>query len=315
MTTADQARDRHWPGARPGRETPLLPEGSIAGRSLLIVVAIMTYLASITAGTVELIASSASIWRADIARELTIQVRPRGTRDLEADLARAAALARATPGIEEARPQSREEAEKLLEPWLGSGLDLAELPMPRLVVVRIAGGTPPDLAALRRQLAADVPTASLDDHRLWIGRLGAMAATLVVIGAVVLLLVLTATGVAIAFATRGAMSGNKQIIEVLNLVGASDGFIAREFQKHFLRLGLKGGTIGASFAMGSFALAGLAAGNMANTPGGDQVDALFGTFAMGVRGYAAIVAIALLVAAITAIVSRRTVFRNLRGLD
>ncbi len=142
-----------------------------------------------------------------------------------------------------------------------------------------------------------------------------MASAMVVVGLVIMLLVLVATALAIGFATRGAMAGNRQIIEVLDLVGATDGFIAREFQKHFLRLGLRGGALGAAAAMLAFWLAGFAAGRMADTPGGDQVEALFGTFALGLRGYLAVVAIALIVAATTAVVSRFTVFRNLRGLD
>ena len=40
------------------------------------------------------------------------------------------------------------------------------------------------------------------------------------------------------------MAGNREIIEVLHFVGASDAFIAREFQSHFRRLGLRGAIIG-----------------------------------------------------------------------
>ncbi len=296
-----------------GGEKPLLAAGSIAGRSLVIVVAIMTFLASMTAGTVELVASASSSWRADIAREATIQVRPRPGRDVEQDAAARPQLARQTPGVGEVRLYGKRESEKLLEPWLGAGLDIGELPVPRLIELRLDGR--PDFALLRRQLAEQAPSASLDDHRLWVQRLGAMASAMVVIGLVIMLLVLVATALAIGFATRGAMAGNRQIIEVLDLVGASDSFIAREFQKHFLRLGLRGGALGAAAAMLAFWLAGFAAGRMADTPGGDQVEALFGTFALGLRGYLAVVAIALIVAATTAVVSRFTVFRNLRGLD
>jgi len=294
-------------------EKPLLAAGSIAGRALVIVVAIMTFLASMTAGAVELVASASVSWRGDISREATIQVRPRPGRDVEQDAARAAQIARTTAGVGEVRLYGRRESEKLLEPWLGAGLDIGELPVPRLIELKVAGI--PDFGALRRQLAEQVPGASLDDHRIWVQRLGAMASAMVAIGLVVMMLVLVATALAIAFATRGAMAGNRHIIEVLNLVGASDGFIAREFQKHFLRLGLKGGALGGAAAMLAFWIAGAAAARLAETPGGDQVEALFGTFALGLRGYLAVVAIALVVAVTTAIVSRLTVFRNLRGLD
>jgi cell division transport system permease protein len=304
--------DLQGPGP-PRRETALLAEGSIAGRSLVIVVAIMTFLAAMTAGTVELIASASSSWRADISREVTIQVRPRPGRDIERDVLRAAELVRASPGVAEVKINSKAESERLLEPWLGAGLDISELPVPRLIEVRVSGQ--PDFQALRRQLQEQAPSASLDDHRIWVQRLGAMASAMVGVGIVIMLLVLVATGLAIAFATRGAMAGNRHIIEVLNLVGASDGFIAGEFQRHFLRLGLRGGAIGGLGAMLVFWLAGFTAARWRATPGGDQLDALFGTFALGFRGYAAVVAIALVIAVTTAVVSRLTVHRNLRGLD
>jgi cell division transport system permease protein len=297
------------------RETALLPAGSIAGRALIIVIAIMTFLASITAGSVELVASAASGWRSDVAREVTIQVRPAGARNIDGDITRAAALATATPGVASVRTFSRQESDRLLEPFLGSGLDLSELPIPRLIVLQLARDGRTDLAGLRQSLAREVPNALLDDHRLWLSRLATMAGSLVAMGIVIMLLVLTATALAIAFATRGAMAGNRAIIEVLNLVGATDAFIAREFQKHFLRLGLKGGAIGGLLAVALFWLAARFQRGMAATPGGDQIEALFGTFDLGLRGYAAMIAIAFVVALTAAVVSRQTVYRNLRGLD
>jgi cell division transport system permease protein len=300
-------------GKPKNRETSLLAAGSIAGRSLVIVVAIMTFLASMTAGTVELVASASSNWRADIARESTIQVRPRTGRNVEADVARVVELAKANPGIESVRVYTKGESERLLEPWLGTGLDISELPVPRLIELKVRGV--PDFSNLRRQLAAEIPSATLDDHRLWIQRLGAMANAMVIVGILIMMLVLIATALAIAFATRGAMAGNRHIIEVLNLVGASDVFIAKEFQKHFLRLGLKGGAIGGGCAMLAFWLASRLAERWNATPGGDQIEALFGTFALGFRGYLAVTVIAIIVAITTAVVSRVTVYRNLRGLD
>ena len=72
------------------------------------------------------------------------------------------------------------------------------------------------------------------------------------------MLVLAATVLSVTFATKGAMAANRPIVEVLHLIGAKDGFIAGEFQRHFLLLGIKGGAIGGGLAMALFALAGLA---------------------------------------------------------
>src|SRR5262249_12225574 len=150
---------------------------------------------------------------------------------------------------------------------------LGELPVPRLIVVRIASGESPDLVALRRQLT-DIPGATLDDHRGYIERMRAMARSTVAIGICVLALVVVAAMRSVMFATRGAMAANRQIIEVLHVVGAKHAFIAAEFQRHFLLVGLKGGAIGGCIAMLVFAFIGLISDWLVAAP--SDTTALFG---------------------------------------
>jgi cell division transport system permease protein len=135
------------------------------------------------------------------------------------------------------------------------------------------------------------------------------------VAVVIFVLVLSAMGLAVGFATRGAMAGNQEIVGVLHFVGAEDRFIAREFQRHFLRLGLRGGAIGGGGAMLAFAGAGLLEHWLAQTPGGDQLHALFGTFTLGYSGYLAIVAIGLGIAVLTGAVSRSIVYRHLQAYE
>ncbi len=299
----------------PHFDSALVPRNSISGRALVAVVAIMTFLASITTGAVILVGSAASEWQSDVAREVTIQVIPALGRDMDATVQKAAALARGFPGIGNVQPYSKEQSNKLLEPWLGSGLSLDELPVPRLIVVRIAPGAAPDISQLRRNLAEQVPGAVLDDHRGWIERMRAMAGTAVVAGIFILILVVTATMLSVTFATRGAMATNKPVIEVLHFVGAKNGFIAGHFQRHFLLLGLQGGALGGGIALLLFALAGVFSRWFAGSAASEQTSALFGSFAIGVSGYAAVLAQIVLIAVVTAVTSRHTVNRTLEAID
>src|ERR1700691_2113674 len=127
----------------------IVPSDSIAGRSLTAVVAILTFLAALTAGAVTMVVGSASDWQSEVGREVTIQVRPVSGRDVEADVRAAIAVAQGTPGVAEVRAYTKEESEALVEPWLGSGLALNELPIPRMIVVKLASGVTPDFAAMR----------------------------------------------------------------------------------------------------------------------------------------------------------------------
>jgi cell division transport system permease protein len=298
----------------PRFETPIVPRNSISGRALIAVVAIMTFLASLTVGAVLLINRSAESWRSDVTREVTIQVRPTPNRNVDQDVDRAVALAKGVGGIADVRAMSKDESAKLLEPFLGAGLKLDELPVPRMIVVTLGSGAP-DLDQLRRALATDVPSASLDDHRGWAGRMRAMANSVVAVGFVILALMLAATILSVSFATRGAMATNRPVIEVMHFIGARNGFIAGHFQRHFLVLGLQGGLVGGGAAVVLFLLAELVGRWLGGSAAGEQTSALFGTFSIGLFGYGAMIAVIVVIALVTAFTSRHTVNRTLEAID
>ena len=295
--------------------SPIVPRASIAGRALVAVVAIMTFLASITTGTVLLVSASAAEWQSEVASEITVQVRPVPGRDLDRDAAAVTQAVRAQPGIVEVRPFTKEESSKLLEPWLGTGLSLDDLPVPRVIIARVQPGSTLDLAALRRAVTLVAPTASVDDHRAWIERMRSMTGATLFAGIGILALVIVATIISVSFATRGAMAANRPIVEVLHFVGAGDRYIANRFLRHFLRLGLEGGVIGGGIAMLGFGFSESIASWFSGTPVGDQFAALLGTFSLRPSGYLALAAQAVLIAAITAWASRRTLFATLDEID
>lgn len=296
------------------REVPLVPAASIAGRALVTVIAIMTFLAALTACTAMFIADAAEGWTHSIAREMTIQVSPVDGRNLDTETTRAANVARGFPGISEVKPFTKAQSEALLQPWLGSGLDLSQLPVPRLIVLKLDSGKPLDLVALRKALNDKIAGASLDDHHFWLRRLAIMADTVVVVAGIIFVLVLIAMVLAVGFATRGAMAGNREIIEVLHFVGAADGYISRQFQRHFFRLGLRGGVLGGILAILVLFLSGAVSAWLRGTAGGTQAQVMFGSFELGLKGYVAIAVIAGAIAVTTGVVSRVIVFRHLRKL-
>src|SRR6202047_234121 len=189
----DLGHERPQVPARARNLSPIVPRASIAGRALVAVVAIMTSLASITTGTVLLVSASAAEWQSEVASEITIQVRPVAGRDLDRDAAAVTEAMRAQAGIVEIRPFTKAESAKLLEPWLGSGLSLDDLPVPRVIVARGQAGTALDLAGLRKAVTQVAPSASVDDHRAWIERMRSMTGATVLAGIGILALGIVAT--------------------------------------------------------------------------------------------------------------------------
>jgi len=292
----------------------IVPERSVAGHTLLLMITIMSFLSAVTLGGVVLVQKSAIAWSADVGREVTIQIQPVADEVMDSNLRTAVTLAETTPGVASARALSIEESQALLEPWLGEGLDLSSIEIPRLVVVQLADPANADIESLERNLAT-INGASLDTHAAWRQQLNTMAGTLVLSGLLVLVLIGAATVLAIIFATRGAMATNREIVDVLHYIGASNKFIAGEFQGRFLSIGLQGGLLGAVATLLFFAAIGAAAGNMLSSEAGAQVGVLFGRFALGVDGLIWVVAVVPVIAALTAITSRMTVRRFLSEMS
>ena len=140
---------------------------------------------------------------------------------------------------------------------------------------------------------------------------GPRAGLLVAIGIGVLVLVLAATVLSVVFATRAAMAGARDVVEVLHYVGAEHGFIAGEFQRHFLMVGLRGGAIGGGAALAMFLALLVNFSLRDDTPEADQIHALFGAFTMGPAGYLGAFGVVFMIAILTAGTSRLTVRRFL----
>src|SRR3954466_6575151 len=178
----DLGQERPQVPARARNAAPIVPRGSIAGRALVAVVAIMTFLASITSGAVLLVSASAAEWQSEVASEITIQVKPAAGRDLERDTQAVAESVRGQSGIVDVQPFSKEQSAQLLEPWLGTGLSMDDLPVPRVIVARVTPGTALDIVGLRARVAQAAPTASVDDHRAWVERMRSMTSAVVFAG-------------------------------------------------------------------------------------------------------------------------------------
>ncbi|OBZ95456.1 cell division protein FtsX [Pararhizobium polonicum] len=294
---------------------PIVPPANVSGNALVLVIAIMAFLACLTLGAVSMVRSTAQSWESQISREITIQIKPDEKLDMEKALADARDLALTFNGTTDGTIVDKAATARLLEPWLGAGLDLDDLPVPRLVIITIDEQNPPDFAAMRAMLTETIPQAYLDDHRTWVDRLVAMAHTTALIGTGVLVLVFSAMVLTVIFATRGTLSGNRHIVEVLHFVGAEAGFVASEFQKHFLKISLKGAGAGGLLAAACFAVAGFWQSRSLATPQSDQATAMFGSFTIGYTGYLGIAAIMIVIALLTTLTARFTVMRTIYEID
>ena len=319
-TLEEPARDMFAPSrdADRGRKmkttAPVVPPGSVTGRSLTLVVAIMCFLACLTAGAVWMIKESADAWLKDIASEVTVQVEPKEKTDIEKSVADVVTFLEKQPGIQSAKPLNLAASAELLEPWLGSSDALKSLPVPRLIAIEIDRVEPPDLTEINTVLTRDFKGVTLDDHRRWQQQIRAVTGSFALGGLAILALVAAATMAIIVSATKSAMASNREIVEVLHFVGATDKFISREFEKHFLRLGIKAGIVGAVLAMlvflGMPAIMVLLGGGAVSAV---EMQRLIGTGSLDPAGYVLLGLVVVIIAALCMMTSRIGVYRILHG--
>ncbi|MBN9259361.1 MAG: ABC transporter permease [Hyphomicrobium sp.] len=292
----------------------IVPAGTVTGTSLTLVVTIMCFLACLTAGAVYMINQSASAWLRNVSSEVTIQIEPRENVDTERVVRDLTVFLAGQPGIRGVRPLSLQSATELIEPWLGKSEVLKELPVPRLIALELDRNAPPDLERLRTGLGEQFKNATLDDHRHWQQQIRAVTRSLALGGIAILVLVGAATMAIIISATRSAMASNREIVEVLHFVGATDRFIAREFETQFLRLGIRAGFVGAVCAMGVFFLM----PSITEFMGGGALSMaefrrLIGSGTLDVLGYLVLVLVVLIIAVLCMFTSRLSVKRILHS--
>ena len=292
---------------------PIVPAGSVTGRSLTLVITIMCFLACLTAGAVYMMNQSASAWLRDIASEVTVQVEAKESTDLDKVVADVTGFLSRQPGIASVRALGAGDAAQLLEPWLGQTDALRSLPVPRLIAIELDRHTPPDLEVVRAALGKQFKGVTLDDHRRWQQQIRTITRSFALGGLAILLLVGAATTAVIVSATRSAMAANREIVEVLHFVGATDRFIAREFERHFLRLGVRAGIVGAIWAMFIF----LAMPTVMELLGGGgvtiaEIRRLIGISSLDAMGYVLLGIVVLVIASLCMLTSRIGVYRILK---
>jgi len=291
---------------------PIVPPGSVTGQSLTLVIAIMGFLASLTAGGVYLIFNAANVWTNKISAEITVQIQQRPGENGDEKTAEIRRFLTDQNGIKRVTPFTREQSLKLVEPWIGKSEVLKSFAIPRLIAVEIDRDNAPDIPTLKSVLEAKYPGVLLDDHGHWRNEIRRLTRLLELAGIGMLLLMATATGGVIIAAATSALASNREIVSVLNFVGAEEKFIARQFEAHFLKVGIKAGIVGAGLAAIVFlCLPYLTEGVSSSVTSEAEIRRLVGAGTLDLGGYIVLLLVVIAVAGICKMTSRYGVRRIL----
>ncbi|MBM10316.1 MAG: cell division protein [Magnetovibrio sp.] len=194
--------------------------------------------------------ATASKWDRGVRGSLTVQIISTDDKvEDEKRLRNVLTLLATSPEVKRYEVMEDGRLIRLLEPWIGEGISNQELPLPNLVDVELKSSSDFNAQKLLKRLSLKDNGIAVDDHQVWLTHLVRLIETIEVVALLVLILILFATIGTIVFTTRTALAIHRDTIEVLHLIGAQDTYIARQFARRALGLGLSGGIIGISLAI------------------------------------------------------------------
>lgn len=238
------------------RRQELQLKGDSTSLFLQIMISIAVFLFAVTLSGVLSINTMLKNWNDSILGSLTVQIMPVNLVDQKKALAetlahqdKALAVLQSIEEVESAAPLKDSQLQKLIRPWLGDGVEIENLPMPRIIDVKLKPGAEIDFSLLAAKLAEATPMASVDNHKLWLNKLIKFADGLKVLAMCVLALVIMITSGAIFYTTQTSLGLHKYTIEILHLMGAKDTYVAQQYAKRTAILGLEGGLFGLGIAI------------------------------------------------------------------
>ena len=224
---------------------------------------IYAYLFIIVLAIVMAVSSMANNWEKDIMGALTVQIIPIEDENKHIDTEKTLEqqnkvlqFMENVSGVKSVRVLSSEDIEKLMTPWLGNKVDISELPIPALLDVGLKDDGSINYDEVTRGLKQITPNATIDNHRLWLNRLLKFASSLKHTALLVLLMVAGICALSIYYSTRTSLWINRESLEILHVVGASDKYIAKQYALNYAKIGFFAGIVGLMVAIPCIILVG-----------------------------------------------------------
>jgi cell division transport system permease protein len=209
------------------------------------VIAIMLFLTLLVAAGGLTLAEAARQGGQDLARQVTVQIIESDPAQRAAQRAAVTRALRKLDSIAEVKPVPDAQVRALLEPWLGTGVIDADVPVPALVDVRFRSvPTAETLTRLQSTLRSVAPNIRVDSHSSWMAPFFDLMRALLWLAAAVFLLLLVATSAVVILAVRSTLNTHRETIEIMHMMGGTDIQAARLFQRRVALDALLGGIVG-----------------------------------------------------------------------
>ena len=239
-------------GVAQGRRRYDLPLNKSAGTGFLILlIGLMTFLGVMALVGSFALGSMTQRWSSGLENKMTIEIPAddgkgniRSSEEIETLSAEVHRRIEGQNFIRSSDVLSRNDIQNLLSPWLGEEDSLADIPMPGLVSVQLITMNDTIMDKMLRDLQEVVPNVHLDTHESWLADILRLTGALQFATIIISVIIGVTTAIAIAGAVKSRIAIHKKDVELLHLMGASDTYISRQFQRHALILALQGSLAG-----------------------------------------------------------------------
>lgn len=247
-----------------GDATRILQQARLSG-PMPWVIAIMSALTAIALAFGLALTNLAANAQAEIAGGLTVQVLEANPALRNSQAEAAVALLANREDVVNVRRVPDAELAALVEPWLGTsaGNGTDAIPIPALIDVRLRGAaTQARIADLTAQLARVAPAARIDAQAAWLQPVFSTISSLRYLAVALVVMLAATSAAAVWLAARSALGTNRETIEVIHHLGASDSQIAAIFQRAIGLDAAAGSVAGLALAVGVILLLGQQFGSL-----------------------------------------------------
>lgn len=249
--------------SRPQSLLPLAREPST--RLLPWIIGVMVYLAVLIFAGALLLAGTAATWNRELSAGFTVQIPPADGDEagaLDAKVSQAEKILRGVDGVKAVKAVPPDVTALALEPWLGASVEMSDLPLPRVIEVILFEGAEVDIEKLHADLEEVSAGIVIDNHDFWRDQVLTLISGFEMLATVAIGLIGFTAMAAVIFTTRSSVAIQRDVIEVLHLIGATDDYVAQEFQRQALRISLTGSVLGTLCALATLYLMGQMAANL-----------------------------------------------------
>ncbi|MDX9689905.1 MAG: hypothetical protein EOM37_00660 [Proteobacteria bacterium] len=223
------------------------------GMMFVILMTVLVYLGSLAMAAQAALGRTSVAWGDELQTRMTLELpflNGEGQAERQKMADKLLQELSTNPDIASVKQISDEEKQRLLESWVSDDELLRSLPLPVLIDVQLKGAVQSGADRVKERLSLPYQKVKVYSHAGWMNTLMGFLNVLGYLSIIMIILTFFTLVTVVAVIARAVTAVQKDTIELMHFIGASDNLIAVQFQNHIQRLSLPASVAG-------FGLAGL----------------------------------------------------------